>query len=526
MNFGGLGTRLGTLGAGLGTGGEAGPVPGTSATIFPGVQPAVQYHPNSQSPTLSGDRVTACPDLRALAAFSGLAAGGGTIGPKQMMDALGRKIWRFQGAQAGSVAATLTGISMRANGVFFVGRVHKHRATVNFANARYLSYTDDSNNTTATGAQALLQARVVSSGAPSINQLIGSDATNGWKVVPGCQLHMSGFVSRTTALGGQRGYMNLETAVNATQVSATTTGMSGLVIGGVPGASNAITADSYQFDLYEFAFFNQSLTNAEADAIAAAMVANWAIPALTRQIILLGDSITDAITTALPVSPDSAGNVGVMLCDPGAELVSTDCRVVNLGTSGHQISNLQTQKNAAQSIFGPVGTSGLYPGGPANNLAAIQIGRNDMGAVGNLSAAAHYANYVSLLNSATFGQEGLLQRGAKAVAVSNIATSNPTAQARIETFRDLIMDSGTRLVTAQFMADTLTGPGQTYDGLLSVLPVSEITVASDTKFKTVADAADTASGYYDSDGTHLVLAGQSLQATGGDTPQYGYGAVA
>ena len=42
----------------------------------------------------------------------------------------------------------------------------------------------------------------------------------------------------------------------------------------------------------ELVVFNTSLTNAEADSIAATLVSHWAIPAITDQLVLDGDSIT------------------------------------------------------------------------------------------------------------------------------------------------------------------------------------------------------------------------------------------
>ena len=68
-----------------------------------------------------------------------------------------------------------------------------------------------------------------------------------------------------------------------------------------------------------------------------------------------------------------------------------------------------------------------------------------------------------------------------------------------------------------------TGAGQTFEGLVSLLPVSEITLAGDTKFKTNADALDTGAGYYSSDQTHLTVAGIDLMVGGGDNAAWGYG---
>lgn len=513
---------------GLGTGGGSGPVAGTAPTAF-ALAPTVAYHPNSQTASLSSGRVTSCPDRMGVAA---LAA---TLGPYELTDALGRKFWRFTGAEFATIANTLTGLSARALGVFMVVRMHKHKGAVNFFSPRYSAYTDDTTNTAYSGGSSL-RGVVLSSSAPflygaGISSL--TDAVNGYKMLPGTQMAVVGIASRTTANGGQRVYCNNDVASIA-QSGVTSAACVGGVIAGVPAASNAVTASGNWFDLYEFGLWSASLTNAQADAIAAAMVANYAIPAITSQLVLDGDSITDGIPTTLATIPTSADNIGMQLTAPGAALVDLSRRVINIGASGNQTSNLATKKNATGSVF----RAGLFAGGPAANVVALQIGRNDVAQTGGQkNSGMLYADVVALLNNATGGNEGYLQLGFSVKIVANIAgpassvTTNvspageDTLQKRIEGYRALIMD-GSLLPTTALKSDTLSGAGQTFDGLVGILPLSEVTVAADTKFKTAADALDSASGYYDSDQTHLRVEGISLMASGGDTPTYGYGALA
>lgn len=512
------------------------PVSGLSATTF-ALTPSVHYHPNSQTATLDGtNRVTACPDLAGLASLSGINYSGATIGPVQMTDGLGRKFWRFRGADAAIIGNALTGLSNRAFGVFMVGRVHLAKNNVNFFSARYATYTDDTTNTAPSGS--LFRQALVSSAAP---YLYGSstgafnDATNGYKAIAGAQMQVMGVASRTTANGGQRLYINADCA-SVAQQSVSYTSCTGGLIGGIPAASNAITLGSTSpsnagdyFDLYEFALWNATLTDAQADAISAAMVANYAIPAIDSQLVLEGDSITNAITTALATDPTSSGNMAMIMTDPSSLQVPATCRVLLRGTSGNTISSLVTRRDTTN----PMSTA-LMPGGPSKNILAVQIGRNDVSeSNGKMNSTQYYASLVALYNTAS---TGYLQRGWKVVHVANIAgpaatvTTNliageDTIQKRLEAIRVLVADTTNHVPNPTFLNDCSAGTGQAYDGQLTVLHLYDVTVGGNTAFKTATDATNTAAGYYDNDQTHLRLAGEQLMVSGGDTPQYGYGSI-
>lgn len=489
------------------------------------LDPNVHYHPASQNAALDGsNRVTACPDLRGLA---GLVA---TAGPIELTDALGRKFWRFRGSDYALVANTLTGLSARGVTVMAAVRVHRSNGNRNFFSPRYAAYTDDSVNTTYSGGSTLRSVSTASSAAFLHGAGVSSAS---WRHIPGCQLQVIGVASRTTANGGQRFFLNAE-AANGAQSGVTHASCTGGVIAGIPAAGNAVTAANNHFDLYEFALWQGELGDADADAAAAAMVANWAIAPLTRQLILEGDSLTEGIPTSVPVSPTSGDGIGMQLTEPGASLVPADCRVLVLGTSGAQAATLQTRKNAANGTFGAAPAASnpaLYPGGPANNVVAVQIGRNDVSpGAGNRIAAAVYADVVALIAGTAAGSEGYLPRGFSVVQVRNVAgpttaTADGTIQSRLEQFRALVGDAAAEEPTAQFLADTGGGSGGAYEGRVRVLFLDKVTVEGDTKFDTAADAADAAGGCYDSDLTHLRLAGIQLMASGGDTPQHGYGAI-
>lgn len=467
----------------------------------------------------------AYPMLEQASAASALAA----IGPVQMMDALGRKFWRFSPGQYLIVANALTAINHRASAVFTVWRAHKVTKGEDVAlfSTRYSAYTDDTTNTNRTNGY-LLRWFSATGATQAVARLHSGTvdaftaSSNAGKMIPGAQIHVCGIASRTTANGGSRFYINND-AADAAQTSLTGTADIGALIGAKGATGNGATATYTAFDLYELAFWNQSLSNAQADAIAAAMVTNWSIPAIDGQLILLGDSITECIDTASTVVVPG-DNIAVTLTAPGAELVPTSYRVLNAAVAGSGVVSpftgiaLTAQRDDAA---GPL--LYLYPGGPSKNIITCNIGINDMrSSNGNLSAAAHYANFVALLNTTT---TGYLQRGFRVVAVTPTAISgDTTGQGRIFSFRAMMIDPSTDAVASQFLTDVQANSGQNFDGLVSVLPICKIQAGSSGAiFLDTTDAADTT--WYSTDGTHHQQQGYIAAATGALTPQYGYGSI-
>jgi hypothetical protein len=196
----------------------------------------------------------------------------------------------------------------------------------------------------------------------------------------------------------------------------------------------------------------------------------------------------------------------MLLTQPGSELVPRNVRVINAGISGNQVSTLVTRRDAANGW-----PTNLLPG---ENLVAVQIGRNNF-SVGGQTGVQCYSAVVSLISNPGAGTEGYLQRGWKVAQMVNIAMA-PSVQAKNVEMRSLLR-------SAQFLTDTMSAPGQPYAGKVGRIDLPLITVAGDTKFNDEADAADT--GIYDVDATHLKLAGNRIMASGGDTPQHGYGAI-
>ncbi len=507
------------------------PSPGASATTT-ATTPTVHYHPNSQSATLDGSsRVLSCPDIRGLAALSGVAYGGGTIGPVEMTDGWGRKFWRFSPTQALLIANTLAGLNSRSMTVFMVMRQHKVTRGMDspYFSTRYSAYTDDTTNTARTNGYVLrVQCNTGTSEVPRMKSGTTDSFAghaNSPKMIPGAQLQVVGFASRSGASAGTdvggRFYMNND-AVPTAQSSLTGTADVGGIIGAKATSSNAITGTTDTgFDLYEFILVKGSLTDAQADAIAAALVSNYAIPTIDSQLIILGDSVFEAIDTSSTVVVP-ADNMAVTLTAPGAELVPTSCRVINAAVAGSACQTFGgitgvVMSSQRDDAAGPLKYQ--YPGGATKNIILFNTGINDMrSSAGNFSAATHYANVVALINTTT---TGYLQRGYSVVVATPTAISgDSTGQGRIAAYRDLIVDPNTDIVVDQFLTDTLSNTGQTYAGLVSVLPICKIeNGSSGTIFLNSADAGDTL--YYATDGTHQTPAAMTLLATGGDTPQYG-----
>lgn len=505
-----------------------GPTPGTAATAF-ATAPSIHYHFDSQAVSVDGsNRLTNCPDLQGLANLFAVA---GTTAPTLMTDALGRDFLRFNGAEAAGIANALTIASNRSFMALMVGRLHHANAICHFLNPRFAGYTSPTVNTQANSSIGYLRAVTTSNSAAFLQTggpAASTNATDCYKVIPGAQLQVMAVASRLTASGGTRIYVNNDICDVAQQSTAVSNYVGG-ILGGTAGASNteALTASAASaFDLYELAIWTTGPNNTDANAIVAQAVSSYAITQLDSQLVLDGDSITYGANTTLSESPYRSKGLASRLSEPGAGLIPGNVRVLNIAATGSVVSDLVTRRDATNAVF----SVGKYPGGASRNVVAFQIGRNDMVTTPG-TAVSHYANVVALISATT---TGYLQRGWKVVAVGNIAgaaSSIPgspsdgpiTLQQRIEAFRAMLF-SGTA-IKATFANDTLSGPSQPYDGLVSVLPLHMVTVSGDTKFSTSTDAGDTASGYYDSDSTHLRVAGQDLMASGGDGAACGYGAI-
>lgn len=226
----------------------------------------------------------------------------------------------------------------------------------------------------------------------------------------------------------------------------------------------------------------------------ALMTAHGVVP-VTHQIVLEGDSIMQGVFDVTP-----ALSSGAVLTEPGLNRLPADWRVINKGTSGNRLSNLVTRRDAANGWP-------LQALSRGRNVLIFEIGRNDWS---SQTAASHYANVVDYL---TTPGTGVLPRGWEVRIMANIATGSGFA-AQTEAFRALIR-------APQFLSDCNAGPGQAFDGMLSVVSTDLIEDQGQRIFETVTDAGDLA--YYAGDTTHPTILGTELRMTGGETPQYGVG---
>jgi hypothetical protein len=449
------------------------------------VTPTARWHPGFSSVVESGGRVVSASDLQGLAAAT---EGGAGLGPLALTDALGRKFWRFDGAQFMNVANALT-INNRAVSVFMVGRAHRGAtgAILGFGNAAAGTAIN-------AGGAAMDSARALL-GAPylrSHSRAGALDATNGRWMVPGAQMQVLGAASRTTANGGTCLMLNRKQALVA-QNTVSAPSVIGAEIARRPDTPGT-SGNWGTFDLYELIVWSAGLTNAQMQNVASTLADHYAIPEIENQLILDGDSImqgTGDVTASL--------SAAMIATEIGANRIPATWRVVNMGTSGNQVSNLVGKRDDA--------TSWSVATLPGQNVLAFEIGRNDMGS-GGLTATQHYANVLAYMNTPT---TGVLQRGWHARVMANIATSS-ILMAQIEAYRALIRNP-------QFLTDTQSAPGMAFAGRVSVVDTDLIEDGGQPIFLTAANATDTT--YYAGDNTHPTILGARLRITGGDNPARG-----
>jgi hypothetical protein len=516
------GVGAGTVGAaGAGSGNAS--VPGATATSIAvaGVTVTTQYHIPAGS-ALTTEVITAVPanvlavtnvtDMRGLADASNSTS----KGPLVLTDGLGRKFLRFTNmstayATANALATTNADgpngpnflninaallPSSRAMAVFMVMRQHRS-GTMNFFN---LGGANPGGPMLGTNPNNSGSAPFIRAGSRYANAQLDGDST---KTVMGAQMQVIGVVGRTaagvanTADTGMLLYHNNNRV--RVPIATAATAVSSCTIGTAAGVFEF-------FDLYEVVVVNSVITDAQANAVQAALVANWQIPAVTDQLILEGDSITAGVLAGSGTAGTgvlSSAQAAMVLTEPGAELVPKTCRVINLGVSGASVADLVTRRDAAGGLFT---ASGFLSGG--RNIVSPHIGRNNW--VNTVQSGTDtYTAIVALISQAT---TGYLPRGFEVVQAINIANSGVTlawGQQR------------TLLRAPAFLTDCGAGAGQAYDGKLTRLELPLITVGGVTRFDTAANAGT--ADYQD--GTHPTRVSTAWLATGGGTPANGYGAI-
>jgi len=445
-----------------------------------------RWHPAFSAVTLADGRVASASGL----AGPGVTAGAAGLGPLALTDALGRPFWRFAGAEYLDVGAGLT-FSNRNVSAFAVVRGGGGGI---FGLGNRTGYGGGSTAVNTGGTLLDTGASPVAPFLRAFSRGADGDAVNRQNVVLTPGLQVAGGTSRTTAAGGIRLSINAAPAANVAQSSVAASGVAGAEIGRypyTPGTSGSWT----KMDLYELVVFSPALTNSEHDAVAAALTAHYAIPAITGQIVLEGDSISAGAGI-----PNFWETPAWVLTEPGAGRIPAGWRVVPQAISGNQVSHLVTRRDTANGW-----PAMKLPGD--DNIVAFEIGRNDMS--GSITAAQHYANVVAWLNTA---DTGVLQRGWRVRSLVNIASSS-SLMAKIDEYRGLLRNP-------LFLTDTLTGAGQAYQGRLALVDTDLIEDApANTVFLTTADAAD--GTYYQGDSTHPNALGALLRLTGGTVPARG-----
>ncbi len=472
------------------------PVGGSTGQTTPGIlrpgfgaiaQPAFLYHPQTETVLKSGGDVVSVtgqlsPDLTS----------GGT-GPREITDGLGRKCWRFEGSEWLDLPLSFTS-TPRALTVFVVGRQHKRSN-----NTHYFSQSYEADGVTVANTLGSFLNTYGSSGrAPflrSSNRTTANLPGREWMAL-GSQLSAFGISSRSTANGGCRFYVN-EHIVDAAQSPSTLIDCSGGRIGGYLRSNGSTNG----FDLYCIVAFNGELNNSDADAISDLLIDHYEIAPVARQIVLEGDSIIDGIDEVT-----SGRNLSMALTEPGSGLLPSDCRVINMGISGARVENLITRRDAAQGW-----PETILPGGSDRNILAGQIGRNDY-AGGGKSETQIRDDIVSYLSSAG---PGVFARGFDVRWAINIANGNMSV---LGPLRDLLRNP-------TFLTLNNADSGSANAGRLALidLPLIE-SPAGIRRFDLPSHTGD--EEYYQiGDTTYPNITGTALMASGGATPQHGYGGI-
>lgn len=463
--------------------------PAQSGPATLSVTPAARWHASASTTATSNGRVTSATDIQGLA---GVTEGATGAGPRALTDANGDAFWRFEGSEYLTVANTLS-LSSRDMSLFLVGRVHRTSAQ----NEMFSLGSEANGNPANTLGAAFGTETPFSRAAPTLygfREWAARDATNGRWLVPGAQLQVLGMVSRASANGGIRLWINERFADPGT-LGGDVFNVASAEIG--RDANNPGAAGTWaELDLYELVVFDRGLTNAEGATIASELQAAYSIATIDSQLVLDGDSITQGTGDVL-----SGDTSAAVLGEPGTNRIPANYRVINVAQSGSQVTDLVERRDYAAW---PAWIDQALPG---ENVLGVEIGRNDLAQAG-IDPATHAANVAAYLNTPA---DGVLQAGWRVRLMSNIATGSSALQAEIETWRATMR-------TPAFLTSCNAGPGDTYDGQLTIVETDQIQVDGATIFEDNTDAQN--STYYQ-DTTHPSVVGSVARVTGGDTPENG-----
>lgn len=470
------------------------PAAGATRTDFTslGLTPALHYHPNTEATTVSNGRLTAVSANGTSPALTPSPSG-----PFEQTDLNGIKRWRFEGSEYLDVPKSFVA-TLRAHSVFIVGRLHETATTQNLFSLSYLS----DGVTVFNGGNSLRSLRATGN-VPWLYgvSLASFNSTVNKNYLPlGSQMQVFGMASRTTANGGFKTWTNKKPSSDLGQLGVTANAQGARIMGYLHSNGSNNFAD-----IYEIVVFTTELTDVQAQGVADALVANWSIPEITQNLALEGDSITDGIGEVT-----SGDCLAMALTEPGRNLIPANVRVLPLGISGAKVAEAIARRDAANGWqAAKIGTNA------ADNIMAMQMGRNDTAAYitgGQTAAQAAQSTYDDIKaywNDATNGAATV--RGWKPVQMANITCDGGS------TGVDLY-----GLIKANFAADVSGG---------SVIDLQAIQDSNGGLgagyYPFNKDSAGRIPPYYQSaDATHPSEYGTLIMATGGDTPQHGYGALA
>lgn len=496
---------------------------GFAPTTF-SIAPTAQWHPNTATITTdSNGRMTSLSDAKGFAALSETSAG---IGAFVKTDGLGRKFLCFTGAEGIKSTAALS-LNLRNCTVMIIARNHLNGPT----NPKWMfaGYNADGS------ALGNMQAAYFSQASAGRATVIGSSVAAGKQANMIADCHVRAYLWRWGA-NASAGTANagLRLAVNGYNDNVALSGTPPTPVPGVEIGRNANfpgTSGSWsRLDAYEIIVWTQALTDAQCDAAIAAAMANYGLNNSINQLVVEGDSRTYGFSYAGGVNGfDSSENPAMLMTAPGSPLAIPDTwMVTNYSTSYSSIpagtgaggnNNMTYRRDVTDSWSTKLKTGG-------RNVILWLNGGNNFKLRPPMSGAETYAAQVAWLNTDT---TGVLQRGWESIMMTEMQLPSdlytPT-----DDLRALEMNA------AQLAADTLSGPGQIYEGKVKVVPIHLIKQAmtdngpnpspSGTICGSRGDELNTlfylinpATG--NSDGTHPTRVLNKLLWSGADTPQYG-----
>ena len=395
----------------------------------------------------------------------------GATGPKVMTDSDGRKFLRFEASQGLKFANGLS-YNVQNMTVFMVGKVHRGASgnpifCINVASS--VAHFSTRLNAADSPVSAMSMRN------------FGKSPTVAYPyAMVGSQLQVLGGVSRSTANGAIRNYVNENVALCTQGTSSPSSGNTAL---GYYIAAPQALGSLGEFDLYEIVAYNSTITTAQADAIAAALVTAYAIESVKHQIIIEGDSIS----YGWPAAINGSGNCITTRIPPLMNYKKA--KVVSFATSGAFIATVSARVPTLHAVSLFPNTSG------GRNIVMLQIGSADA-AQGGTTKAQVYSDLVALITSILAQNTGSIS--VEVVSVINIGYANVAVYPKLE-------DAGDGLHakmrdTATFLTDCLANTGQAYEGKLTVLDLPAYAGPGTALFADHTAAGNTT--YYHTDGVH------------------------